>query len=77
MKVVLQGDLGSRRRGFVHLYLVVPCLLRCDWAHANWAEMALRLDERVEVEKQSQQNIVSDHHGPPVVVRVLKLDVDR
>ena len=59
--VAVQCDHGGQRLGCVDFDLVVP-------TDSTWAEIAEHLGKIVELQAYSQQNIVSDHHGHPVLV---------
>ena len=58
------GDHGGHRLGFVDCNLVG--LPDSAWAAANWAEIAEQFGNIVELQKESQPNVVADHPGHPV-----------
>ena len=62
-------QVGSRRLGFVDFALVLP---NPAWDSWNWAEMAKQLGKNEEIKTQIQQNVVSDHHGHPVLALARK-----
>ena len=41
------------------------------WAGANWADIAEQVGNIVELKKQSQQNVDTDHHGHPVIAHLI------
>ena len=64
----IQDDHGGQRLHFVELLLKFLCptdllfLSNCHQPKQNWT---------VEQQKQSQQNLVPDHHGHPVPSRII------
>ena len=62
---------GGQRLGFVDYNFYFPlsarfCLCSAR-AAANWAEIAEQLGKIVELQKYSQQNVVTDRHGQPCI----------